>query len=76
VVEHLPSKPETLNSNSSIAEKFLNDIPSFFLVFAVLGLELRVFALSHSTSPIFCEGFLKIRSCELFAQSGFEPQSF
>jgi hypothetical protein len=27
------------------------------MVFAVLGLELRVFTLSHSTSPIFAKGF-------------------
>jgi hypothetical protein len=27
------------------------------LFFAVLGLELRVFALSHSTSPNFVKGF-------------------
>jgi hypothetical protein len=25
------------------------------LVFVVLGLELRAFTLSHSTSPIFCD---------------------
>jgi hypothetical protein len=33
-------------------------------LFAVLGLELRAFTLSHST-----------RSHKLFAQAGFEPQS-
>jgi hypothetical protein len=27
----------------------------FFFLFAVLGLELRAFPLSHSTSPIFCD---------------------
>jgi hypothetical protein len=27
--------------------------------FAVLGLELRAFTLSHSTSPIFVKGFSK-----------------
>jgi hypothetical protein len=30
---------------------------SFFFFFAVLGLELRAFTLSHSTSPIFMQGF-------------------
>jgi hypothetical protein len=29
----------------------------FFLSSAVLGLELRAFTLSHSTSPIFVKGF-------------------
>jgi hypothetical protein len=28
-----------------------------FYLFVVLGLELRVFTLSHSTSPIFVKGF-------------------
>jgi hypothetical protein len=42
------------------------------LFFAVLGLELRAFNLSHSTSPIFVTGLFKIRSPELFAQAGFE----
>jgi hypothetical protein len=43
-----------------------------FLFFAVLGLELRAFTLSDSTSPIFCEGFFKIESHKLFAWAGFE----
>jgi hypothetical protein len=30
---------------------------TFFFFFAVLGLELRPFTLSHSTSPIFMKGF-------------------
>jgi hypothetical protein len=30
---------------------------SFFFFFVVLGLELRAFTLSHSTSPIFVKGF-------------------
>jgi hypothetical protein len=45
----------------------------FFSFFAVLGLELRAFTLSHSTSPIFVKGFL--RKVSPFAQAGFEPQS-
>jgi hypothetical protein len=31
------------------------------LFFSVLGLELRVYTLSHSTSPIFCDGFFRDR---------------
>jgi hypothetical protein len=42
-----------------------------FFFFAVLRLELRVYTLSHSTSPFL--GIFKIESHELFAQAGFEP---
>jgi hypothetical protein len=49
---------------------------SFFLsFFAVLGLELRAFTLTHSTSPIFVKGFSRQDLTELFAQAGFKPQS-
>jgi hypothetical protein len=44
-----------------------------FLFFAVLGLELRAYASSHSTSPFL--GFFKVGSRELFAQVGFELRS-
>jgi hypothetical protein len=45
----------------------------FFFFFTVLGFELRAFTVSHSTSPIFVEGFFfEIGSRELFAQAGFE----
>jgi hypothetical protein len=39
--------------------KFLdsNTARLFFFSFAVLGLELRAFTLSHSISPIFVKGF-------------------
>jgi hypothetical protein len=30
-----------------------------FFFFSVLGLELKAFTLSHSTSPIFMKGFLR-----------------
>jgi hypothetical protein len=30
-----------------------------YIFFPVLGLELRAFTLSHSTSPIFVKGFLR-----------------
>jgi hypothetical protein len=39
----------------------------------VLGLELRAYTLSHSTSPFFVMGFFRDRSRELFAWAGFEP---
>jgi hypothetical protein len=41
----------------------------------VLGLELRAYTLSHSTSPCFEKGIFKIRSRELFALVGFEQRS-
>jgi hypothetical protein len=42
-------------------------------VCVVLGLELKAYPLSHSTSPFyFVMGFFKIGSCELFARAGFE----
>jgi hypothetical protein len=44
---------------------------TYLFIFAVLGLELRAYNLSHSTSP-----FLEKGSCELFALAGFELQSF
>jgi hypothetical protein len=50
----------------------------FFVLFCflvVLGFELRAYTLIHSTSPFFVMVFFKIGSCELFAQSGFEPRS-
>jgi hypothetical protein len=47
----------------------------FSFIFAVLGLELRTFTLSRSTSPdFFGEGFFKIGFRELFACAGFELQ--
>jgi hypothetical protein len=48
---------------------------SFFFFLAVLGLELRAYTLSHSTSPFLVMGFFEIGSHELFAWAGFEPQS-
>jgi hypothetical protein len=44
---------------------------NFFL--PVLGLELRAFTLSHSTTPIFMKGFLRYSLTELFVWAGFEP---
>jgi hypothetical protein len=46
---------------------------SFF--FLVLGLELWVYTLSHSTSPLFVIFFFffEIGSLELFAGAGFKP---
>jgi hypothetical protein len=38
----------------------------------VLGLELRAYTLSHSTSSFFVKGFFQIGLLELFAWAGFE----
>jgi hypothetical protein len=40
----------------------------------VVGLELRAYTLSHSTSP-FIEGFFEIESLELFSWAGFKLRS-
>jgi hypothetical protein len=34
---------------------------------AIIGIELRAYPLSHSTSPFFVKGFLEIGSLKLFA---------
>jgi hypothetical protein len=52
---------------------FVGFVFGFFGVFLVLGFELRVYTLSHYTSPIFVMGFLKIGSHKLFAWAGFKP---
>jgi hypothetical protein len=50
---------------------------SVVFFFAILGLELRTYTLSHSISPfVFVMGFFEIGPRELFARAGFEPQSF
>jgi hypothetical protein len=46
----------------------------FLFIFAVLGLELRAFTLSHSPA-LFVIGIFKIGSHELFAKAGFKPRS-
>jgi hypothetical protein len=43
---------------------------SFFFSFAVLGLELRAYTFSISTSPFFVMGVFQIGSHELFDQDG------
>jgi hypothetical protein len=45
-----------------------------FFFFAVLGLELRAYTLSHYTS-LFVMGVFKIGSHEIFARGIFELQS-
>jgi hypothetical protein len=40
--------------------------------FVLLGLELRAYALSHSTSPFFVMGVFEIGSLELFALASFK----
>jgi hypothetical protein len=39
----------------------------------MLGLELRAFTLSQSTSRFFVMDIFEVRSHKLFAQAGFEP---
>jgi hypothetical protein len=46
---------------------FLSFLFCFVFCFAVLGLELRAYTLSHSTSPFFTVGFFEIGSLKLFA---------
>jgi hypothetical protein len=42
-------------------------------VFSVVGLELRAYTLSHSTSPFGEMDFFKIGFYKLFPQAGFKP---
>jgi hypothetical protein len=44
-----------------------------FLGGKVLGLKLRTYTLSHSTSPFFVKDIFKVGSQELVAWTGFEP---
>jgi hypothetical protein len=80
VVEWLPNNPGALSPNPSTAKKKkkkkveVSYYLSFFFL-AVLGLELRVHTLSHSTNPFLVMGSSEIGSLELFAQAGFELQS-
>jgi hypothetical protein len=47
---------------------------TFSIFFAVLGLELRAFTLSHSTSPIFVRDFFfEVASHKLFARVSRDP---
>jgi hypothetical protein len=46
-----------------------------FFSFAVLGLELRAYTLSHSTSSFHERFVFKIGSCKLYAQAVFKPRS-
>jgi hypothetical protein len=45
-------------------KKQLSSISQAFFYFAVLGLEFRVYTLSHSASPFFVKGFFRIGSQE------------
>jgi hypothetical protein len=44
----------------------------YLFIFVVLEFELRVYTLSHPTSPLFMMDFFKIGSHNLFAWAGFE----
>jgi hypothetical protein len=54
-----------MNAGNNSYEQFLfykcEKLSTLFSVFVVLGLELRDFTLSHSTSPIFVMGFFSDR---------------
>jgi hypothetical protein len=53
----------------------LNYLFIYSFIFAVLGLELRAFTLSHSTSPIFVKGFLRqgLENYLLWLASNHDP---
>jgi hypothetical protein len=46
-----------------------------FVIFVVLGLELKGYTLNHSTSPFSVMGFSERGSHKLFAQAGFKQRS-
>jgi hypothetical protein len=48
----------------------------FCFCFVFLGIELRAYTLSHSTSFFFVMDFFEIGSQELFAKVDFKPPSF
>jgi hypothetical protein len=48
---------------------------NIYLFFAVLGIELKAFNLSHYVSTFFVMGIFQIGSPKLFAWTVFEPQS-
>jgi hypothetical protein len=47
--------------------RLLSPTSSSFFFFAVLGLELKAYTLSHLTNPFLCWVFFRDRSHELFA---------
>jgi hypothetical protein len=61
-----------LLDKSILAGHFIYKKLTFFF-FVVLGLELRAYTLSHSTSHFLGIGIFEIGSHELFACAGFEP---
>jgi hypothetical protein len=50
----------------------VNHISHYYYYYVALGLELRAFTLSHSTSQIFCDGFFELGFHELFAWADFK----
>jgi hypothetical protein len=69
--------PSSLTSFSpSFLLSFSLSLSLFYLfIFAVPGLELRAYTLSHSTSPTFVKGFTRYGLAELFVLAGFKPTS-
>jgi hypothetical protein len=47
----------------------------FFFFLLVLGLKLRAYTLSHSTSPCFCDGFFQDRVLRTVCPVWIEPRS-
>jgi hypothetical protein len=50
----------------SVHFKIIEALSAVVLFFMILWFELRVFTLSHSTTPVFVMGFFEVRSGELF----------
>jgi hypothetical protein len=72
----LSIKQDPISKVTNTAVLYLFLLFCFFFFFHVeLGFEVRVYTLSHSTSPFFVMDSLKIGFLELLAQSGFKPQS-
>jgi hypothetical protein len=64
------------NNDFLIFNRESKNIYSFLFFFAILGLELRTYTLSYSTSP-FIDDFFEIGPCKLSArQFVFKPQSY
>jgi hypothetical protein len=61
--KHFPTRIVTPDSCASVSA------PSLFVV---LGLELRAFTLSHSTSPIFVKGFFQDRVLQTIFPGWFQ----
>jgi hypothetical protein len=57
----------TLRWAPNFSFRFLSFLSFFLFFFSVVGLELRAYTLSHSTSPVFLWRVFQDRSLQLFA---------